>query len=421
MIFLRKAAVTAAVVGLMLPLVPSVAQAATPNTAPVAGTALSRSVVAPLAPRKHLTSTRPGIKGKPVIGSTLTVKAKKAKWTNGTHFAYQWYANGKKIPAATKPRLTVTNALKGKQITIAVTGTKAGYAAVTLRSKKTAKVQRKTLITATTPFTKDGRLMFSVTQTLSGGSCRPSAYSRAAQVYRCGSGGYDDFAACWELPGSPFVSGATLYCVSSGDGTRVVEYYAGNEIERQNKPVRDPWPMKLVLETGQQCTIRLGGTPPGPLPTGYSWSYDCSDGSYLLTPLGKNITNQKARWSVKLTSFITETETSPLKTAYVREAVYAGAAPKAPKLRSGQGCRAVVVPLKLTGGYVSDRSQVQCLGSWAMVRYFVDGGGFGPKVIYHRSNGTWTKYRSGDSDALCRSLPSRIPARMINDLCHGFQ
>ena len=91
-----------------------------------------------------LVAATPSISGVPAAGSTLT--AKPGSWTGGTAFAYQWYANGAAIAGATKASLTLGTAHKGKQITVRVTGSKAGFASVAKTSAKTAKVA-----TAATP------------------------------------------------------------------------------------------------------------------------------------------------------------------------------------------------------------------------------------------------------------------------------
>src|SRR5690606_26195129 len=78
------------------------------------------------------------------VGATLGVD--KGAWTTGTTFKYQWYANGKAISKATKATYKLTSKEAGKAITVKVTGSKSGYATVSLTSAVTEKV-----ITSPTP------------------------------------------------------------------------------------------------------------------------------------------------------------------------------------------------------------------------------------------------------------------------------
>ena len=80
----------------------------------------------------------PTISGKADVGRRLT--AAPGRWDAGVTLTYRWSANGKAIKGATGKRLTLTRALKGKRITVAVTGRKAGYAAVTRTSARTSRV-----------------------------------------------------------------------------------------------------------------------------------------------------------------------------------------------------------------------------------------------------------------------------------------
>ena len=101
---------------------------------------------APTAPVAGLplTAGTPSVTGVLAVGSTVT--AKPGTWTAGTTFSYQWYANGKAIAGATKASLAIGTGLRGAQLSVTVTGTKAGYAQAAKSSAKTAKVA-----TAATP------------------------------------------------------------------------------------------------------------------------------------------------------------------------------------------------------------------------------------------------------------------------------
>ena len=91
-----------------------------------------------------LATAKPKVSGTVAIGSTLT--AKPGAWTKGTAFSYQWYANGKAISGAKKSTLKLTSGLKGKKISVKVTGAQSGHAKAAVASARTARVA-----TATTP------------------------------------------------------------------------------------------------------------------------------------------------------------------------------------------------------------------------------------------------------------------------------
>lgn len=91
------------------------------------------------ATAKVMTAGKPSISGTVAVGKKLT--AKPGTWTKGTTFSYRWYANGKAISKATKSTLSLSSSLRGKTITVKVTGKKSGYATVTKTSKSTARVR----------------------------------------------------------------------------------------------------------------------------------------------------------------------------------------------------------------------------------------------------------------------------------------
>jgi heme-binding NEAT domain protein len=87
-----------------------------------------------------LTAPKPKITGQAKVGKTLAAKA--GAWTKGTKLTYHWSANGKRIKGAVGAKLKLAKALKGKKISVEVTGTKGGYTTVTKESKQTGKVRR---------------------------------------------------------------------------------------------------------------------------------------------------------------------------------------------------------------------------------------------------------------------------------------
>ncbi len=85
-----------------------------------------------------LTTAKPTIGGRALVGRTLT--AKPGAWTSGTTFTYAWFADGVAIKHATAKKLVLTKAQKGKRVTVRVTGIRSGYQGQTVASARTARV-----------------------------------------------------------------------------------------------------------------------------------------------------------------------------------------------------------------------------------------------------------------------------------------
>lgn len=94
-----------------------------------------------------LRTARPTIAGKARVGHRLT--ARPGTWKAGpvrlagAHLAYHWYANGKRIAGANRGVLQVAAKLRGKKLTVRVTGSYPGYTSVTTSSKPTRAVTAK--------------------------------------------------------------------------------------------------------------------------------------------------------------------------------------------------------------------------------------------------------------------------------------
>ena len=100
------------------------------------------AVVTPPPPTalKTISAITPKIKGTVRVGKTLKVTP---KWKPSPTLSYQWYANGKMIKKADSAKLKLTKSLKGKKISVNVTGTKSGYKTVIKTTRATAKVKKK--------------------------------------------------------------------------------------------------------------------------------------------------------------------------------------------------------------------------------------------------------------------------------------
>ncbi|WP_179620957.1 hypothetical protein [Nocardioides cavernae] len=80
-----------------------------------------------------LVTKRPKITGKAKVGKRLVARAK--GWTNATRFSYQWFVGKKAIRGATSKKLAVTRGLKGKKVSVKVTGKKKGFKKASSKSR----------------------------------------------------------------------------------------------------------------------------------------------------------------------------------------------------------------------------------------------------------------------------------------------
>ena len=97
-----------------------------------AASTVASSPTSVIAPLEFATSTAPIINGTPKVGKKLTASV--AAWEPVAALTYQWLRNGKKISGATNSTYVLTAASEGTTVTVAVTGTRAGYASATIHS-----------------------------------------------------------------------------------------------------------------------------------------------------------------------------------------------------------------------------------------------------------------------------------------------
>lgn len=70
-------------------------------------------------------ASRPGFRGEPVVGGTLSAIA--GPWSPIPTLSYQWLQDGKAIDGATEDRLVVPPACAGKEVSLQVTAERTGY------------------------------------------------------------------------------------------------------------------------------------------------------------------------------------------------------------------------------------------------------------------------------------------------------
>ncbi|MDT0183064.1 carboxypeptidase regulatory-like domain-containing protein [Microbacterium sp. ARD31] len=74
------------------------------------------------------------------IAAGHTVRVDRGTWTSGAAFTYQWYADGRAISGATSSSYKIPSTLKGKRISVKVTGKKSGHTTVSRTSAVSGKV-----------------------------------------------------------------------------------------------------------------------------------------------------------------------------------------------------------------------------------------------------------------------------------------
>ena len=143
----------------------------------------------------------PTVTGETVVLETLTASA--GNWGPGkVALGYQWYRNGNAIAGATAKSYDLQPSDAGQPLTVAVTGTKAGYTGVTRASRATAKVATAPLSTTPTP-TVAGTATVDAKLTATPGTWAPSGVALGYQ---------------WQRDGDP-IDGATksTYLVQGAD------------------------------------------------------------------------------------------------------------------------------------------------------------------------------------------------------------
>lgn len=137
---------------------------------------ISCSTATPPVASPALSSSEPTITGTPAVGQTLTAAA--GTWGPApVELSYRWYAGGTVVGSGSTLALGADQA--GAVITVAVTGTKAGYASATRTSAPTSAVAKGTL-TSTVP-TIGGSTTVGGTATVDAGAWGPAPVALAYQ------------------------------------------------------------------------------------------------------------------------------------------------------------------------------------------------------------------------------------------------
>ena len=107
----------------------------------VTSTVYKSTAAGPIGPPVRLLLTPiPTISGRNKLGTILA--SRNGRWDTGVKWTYQWYRGSVPIKGETKSTYKLSALDVGKQISVAVTGTKTGLPKVTVRSAKTSKIIR---------------------------------------------------------------------------------------------------------------------------------------------------------------------------------------------------------------------------------------------------------------------------------------
>lgn len=111
-----------------------------PTPTPVPPTTSTTTMPTPAAPTTFSPVTPARLKGKARVGRTL--RALPGTWSpTPTRTSYRWLANGKGVRNATRARLKVTPALRGKRLQVRITLTASGVASRTVTIKVAGRVR----------------------------------------------------------------------------------------------------------------------------------------------------------------------------------------------------------------------------------------------------------------------------------------
>jgi LPXTG-motif cell wall-anchored protein len=228
-----------------------------PPTAHVTGGALQTAV--------------PTISGQTVVGQLLTVST--GDWGSSVGFAYQWSRNGAPIPDATASGYSLGNEDAGATITVAVTGTAAGFDAATVSSAPTSLVTGGTL-TAASP-SMPGSPVVGQPLTVSEGAWGPAPVSFAYQWLRDGSpidvataASYTPVNADAGHSLAVLVTGSKPGFDDASQQSALTTFVTGGALETAVPTISG------ASEVGQELAAHAGSWGPDPVGLSYQWLRD---------------------------------------------------------------------------------------------------------------------------------------------------
>ena len=235
----------------------------------------------------------PGVKGKAVVGGTLTAVAR--TWSTDVELAYQWYADGSAIEGATEDTFYVTPNLVDAAVSVGVTGSLPGYATIEKISPELT--------------VKAGTIRFTSKPTLSGDAVVGETISVDP-----GSVSVEgvELAFVWSRNGEEIDNTDTSYTLTADDYKKRITVAVTAMADGYNTALASVKSMSVKAGTfadvptpsisgdtmvGGELTVDLGGDYPDGTTFHYVWSRDykvisgASSESYTVTKrdIGKTI------------------------------------------------------------------------------------------------------------------------------------
>ncbi len=212
----------------------------------------------------------PGVKGKAVVGGTLTAVAR--TWSTDVELAYQWYADGSAIDGATEETFELTAELVDAAVSVGVTGSLFGYTTV---EKLSAELTVKPgTIRFTTKPSISGDLIVGETIELDAGSL---SIDTAEMTYVWSRNGeeFDNTEVSYTLTPEDYKKRISVKVVAIAEGyneafatVKTLSVKAG-ELAEVPTPV-----ISGDAIVGETLTVDLGGDYPEDTVFKYVWSRD---------------------------------------------------------------------------------------------------------------------------------------------------
>ncbi|NDC18783.1 MAG: hypothetical protein EBZ87_00740, partial [Microbacteriaceae bacterium] len=199
----------------------------------------------------------PGVKGKAVVGSTLTAVAR--TWSTDVELAYQWYADGTAIEGATEETFEITPDLVDAGVSVGVTGTLAAYATV---EKVSAELTVKPgIIRFTTKPSISGQALVGKTLEVDPGTL--STEAEVTYVWSRNGEEIDNTEATYELTAEDYLKTISVKVVATAAG--YVEAFATVKTRAVKAGTLTEVPTPAIsgdAVVGETLTVDLGGDYP---------------------------------------------------------------------------------------------------------------------------------------------------------------
>ena len=235
----------------------------------------------------------PGVKGKAVVGGTLTAVAR--TWSTDVELAYQWYADGTAIEGATEDTFYVTPNLVDAAVSVGVSGSLPGYATIEKISPELT--------------VKAGTIRFTSKPTLSGDavvgetiSVDPGSVSvdgvELSFVWSRNGEEIDNTGTSYTLTADDYKKRITVAVTAMADGYKTASASVKTKSVKAGTFTDVPTPsISGDTMVGGELTVDLGGDYPDGTTFHYVWSRDykvisgASSESYTITKrdIGKTI------------------------------------------------------------------------------------------------------------------------------------